>query len=237
MFSRRHAHVLHRPAVWLIAAVVSGALCAGVPPDAHATQFGPRDACTLGAVAAAPAVYTVVDKSVQWWGPMGAQRLLTLHVLEDSAGQKETLALPGGELGELGQHVPGTPVLEVGATYALLLGHARSPEGWAGLAGLDAGAWPVVDGVVHVSSAFTLRTPPGDQGDVPRGGTPGGTGGGAGENPRENGHVEAPDAEPVQAPDSPVLQDPAAAARARHVPRAGLAAFWAAQRATCSEAP
>lgn len=81
------------------------------------------------------------------------------------APMRTVLALPGGlvqvEGRSLGQIVPGTPVLTVGAAYVLCLGDDVGPRGARGLIGLWQGAFAVLDaghlrGFVHGGSAPLL---------------------------------------------------------------------------------
>jgi hypothetical protein len=60
-----------------------------------------------------------------------------------ATGSTVTVTTPGGVIGDTGQNVAGSPTLETGSRYVLLLRHA--PGGWWEPIGLSQGVLPVRD--------------------------------------------------------------------------------------------
>jgi hypothetical protein len=89
--------------------------------------------------------------------PHRGMKLVTFHqakVTEVLKGAPKTksvvFGIPGGALGEIAQHVPGAPTLEVGAKALVFLGQPKGPGGARGLVGLWQGLIPL-----------GVKTPPG----------------------------------------------------------------------------
>jgi hypothetical protein len=96
---------------------------------------------------------TVLSRESAWI----AGRIVTFHQLQAEevwrsapgegvqAGATLTVATLGGVVDEIGQRVPGMPMLPVGGRVLLNLGPADGPRGARGVVGLWRGAWRLDD--------------------------------------------------------------------------------------------
>lgn len=121
--------------------IVMGTLCAAAV--SWSTTFVPMTLEERVAVADAVVEVTVESVSSSWEGG----RLVTFYSatahrwFSGEAGPEVLFALPGGVHGALGQKVAGSPGLEVGARYVLLLGPPTGPAGARGVVMLGEGVF------------------------------------------------------------------------------------------------
>jgi hypothetical protein len=159
---------------------VAFAAPAFVAAPAQATSVVPLDDAQLAAAASVIALVRVERQEVRSIG----RRILTFSsvVVVDGLrgarpGDELLVALPGGEVGGIGQRVAGAPTLRVDRTYLLFLGKDDGPSGARGVVGLWQGAFQADgpglwrfghDGVEHTPTgpslptwrALVSRTPP-----------------------------------------------------------------------------
>jgi hypothetical protein len=95
--------------------------------EAAAMTVPPLSAAELAARADQVVDGRVVSAHARWIG----RRIVTFYVVEQGKGgrmERTLVAVPGGVVGNLAQHVPGAPVLEVGRLYRLHLGPPDGPR-------------------------------------------------------------------------------------------------------------
>ena len=132
-----------------VAAVCALFLAAGPALATSIPELSPRE---LAARSDLVGVFRVVSHESAWVG----RRIITFYQVDveerwqtaaDTTAADQPLhvviALPGGVVGDIGQRVAGTPLLEDGQRYVACLGHDVGPRGGRAIIGLWQGLWRV----------------------------------------------------------------------------------------------
>jgi hypothetical protein len=96
-------------------------LCGFIAPPSGALTLQPDAA--LDAATARVVDVVVVSQRAAWVG----RRIVTFVHVKTAIGENITVAIPGGVVDDIGQHVPGAPVLVAGQSYRLRLSSLTGP--------------------------------------------------------------------------------------------------------------